>query len=170
MIHRLCDFSDLNETAHREVLSSFHQTDDLGELLEVISLRSPQLVLNEERDNDIPQIAESRHDIPEEILPMIVVPAIHMDLSTSKKTNEVFKNILTGGRLTTTRGLHLPTNRHAAVPIDGAAKTAFPIDETYSPSAAIGSFLLIVRTSHIVTAVHSQTIHNGCITGFLNDE
>ena len=97
MIHRLCDFCDLNETAHREVLSSLHQINDLGELLKFISLRSSQSVLYEERDNDIPQISEPRHNVPEEILPMIVMPTIHVHLSTSKKTDEVFKNFTTRG-------------------------------------------------------------------------
>ena len=98
---------------------------------------------------------------------MIVVPAIHVDLSTSKEMDEVLKNITTRGRLNNhKRGLYLPANRHAAVSIDGTTETAFSINETDSPSAVKGSFLLIVRTSHIVTAVHYQTIQIGCNTDF----
>jgi hypothetical protein len=97
MIHGLSDFCNLNETAHRKVLSSLHQIDDLGELLEILSLRSPQSILYKERNNDIPQVGEPRHNVSEEILPMIVMPAIHVDLPTSEKTDEVFKNFTTRG-------------------------------------------------------------------------
>ena len=46
----------------------------------------------------------------------------------------------------------------------GTLKQPFPINETSYPSADPESFLLIVRTSHIVTAVHTATIQNGCIS------
>src|SRR5260370_40583536 len=39
------------------------------------------------------------------------------------------------------------------IPEDGEAESAFPINETSYPSADPESFLLIVRTSHVVTAV-----------------
>ena len=40
---------------------------------------------------------------------------------------------------------------HRPVREDGAAETAFPIDETGNPSAVPESFLLIVRTERIFT-------------------
>ena len=50
------------------------------------------------------------------------------------------------------------------IPEDGDAETAFPINETSYPSADPESFLLIVRTSHVVTAVHTATIQRGYIS------
>jgi hypothetical protein len=50
--------------------------------------------------------------------------------------------------------LHLPVKSRLTIPEDGETETTFPINETSYPSADPESFLLIVRTSHIVTAVH----------------
>jgi hypothetical protein len=58
----------------------------------------------------------------------------------------------------------LPEKLRFVIPEDGDAETAFPINETSYPSADPESFLLIVRTSHVVTAVHTATIQRGCIS------
>ena len=94
MIHRLSDFCDLDETGHRQVPSSLHQTDDLGELLKILSLGSSQSVLIEERNDYVPQVSEPCHDVSREVLPMVVVPSIHGDVATPEETGEVFENIL----------------------------------------------------------------------------
>ena len=77
MIHRLCYFSDLNQTGFREVLALLHQTKHLDKLREVDSLRSLQLMLLKERDYYIPQIGKPRDLIPTQILTVIVSPMVY---------------------------------------------------------------------------------------------
>ena len=50
------------------------------------------------------------------------------------------------------------------IPEDGAAETAFPIDETGNPSAVPESFLLIVRTERIFTT-HRTNLSSACDMG-----
>ena len=96
---------------------------------------------------------------------MIVVPLIHIHLAASEDTDKLFQNITTRRRLGNHKcGLHLPAKLRFVIPEDGDTETAFPINETSYPSADPESFLLIVRTSHIVTAVHAVTILNRCIS------
>ena len=51
--------------------------------------------------------------------------------------------------------MHLPSDAHRAIAKDGAAETAFPINEAHEPSGREESFLLVFRTLRIVTAVHA---------------
>ena len=95
MIHRLRYFSDFNQTGDREVLALLHETKHRRELLEVLTLRSPQLVLLEERDNHVPQIREPRHAVPVNIFPVIVMPTIHIHLAASEEADKIFQHITT---------------------------------------------------------------------------
>jgi hypothetical protein len=145
------------------VSSSLDHSDDLGELVEVIPLRCSQWVLFEERNYYVPQIAEPQYAIPEHILPVIVMPSISIDLATPKETDEAFKNIDTCFRLHNRKlRLYLPADSAASIPKDRAAKTPFPIHETHNPSYVPESFLLITRTSHIVTDHHMVTVQTAC--------
>ena len=90
MIHRLGDTGDLDQTADREMPPVIHQGDDLGELVEVVSLRRSQWVLIEERDDDVPEISEPLHAVPEYIFPVIVVPAVTEHLAASEEADKLF--------------------------------------------------------------------------------
>ena len=89
MIHRLGNTGDLDQASDREMSSVIHQGNDLGELVEVVSLRRPQWVLLEERDYDIPEIAESLHAVPKYIFPVIVVPTITEHLAASEEADKL---------------------------------------------------------------------------------
>ncbi len=108
------------------------------------------------------------------VLPMVVVAAIRVDLAASEAADEIFEDIaarsaLRDGELRS----DLPSQRHLAAPVDGAAEATFPIHEPHDPSDGRESFLLVFRTSHIVTAVHrsrrdraTDTTSSGGSTGF----
>lgn len=115
-------------------------------------------MLTKERNNRRMQIRESRHVVPREMFPVIVMPSIESNDSAAKEAAELFEGTETALALHNhKRGLHLPSQRHHTVPKDWAAKAAFPVHETDNPSYGPESFLLVLRTSHVVTAVHSNT-------------
>jgi hypothetical protein len=142
-----------------------HQFDDPGGLVEVVTLRRSQRVLLEERDNDVPQILEPTDIEPEEILPVVVMSPVDVDLAAPEVFGEVVKYVPTRRSLHNRETwLYLPTERRLGVPENGAAETAFPIHETNDPSVIREHFLLIFRTSSIVTWVHNVTVQTSCDT------
>ena len=92
-VHRLSDRGDLDQTADREVPPVIHHGDDFGELGEVLSLRRSQWGFLEERNNRVPEISESLHAVPKDVLSVIVVPTISEHLSASEETDKVFQNV-----------------------------------------------------------------------------
>ena len=165
VIHRLRDLRDLNDPWHREVPAETHQLDDLCELVEVVALRGSQWVLHEERNDHAAEVTESLHAIPEHVFPVVVVPAVPVDLATSEESNHLFEDITARGALRDGEfGSNLPPQRHLAVRVDGTAETALAIDETHDPSDRRESFLLVFRTLHIVTAVHHSTLYRAADT------
>jgi hypothetical protein len=58
--------------------------------------------------------------------------------------------------------LELPAKSRFVISEKGATETAFPIHETNYPSVIPEPFLLIFRTSHIVTALHDQMLRIAC--------
>ena len=93
MIHRLSDPGDLHDPRDREMSANRHQIDDPRELIEVVSLRGSEWVLLEERDDDLTKVTEPAHDVPEHVLPMIVVPRIRVDLPASEEADHVFQDV-----------------------------------------------------------------------------
>ena len=86
VIHRLLDLRDLNDSIETHVSSKFHELDDLYELLEILSLRSSQWVLSEERDDLGSEVFESVDVEPKEILLVVVPPSIDVDLAAPKES------------------------------------------------------------------------------------
>jgi hypothetical protein len=159
VIHRLCDLRDLHGAGHREMPAEIHRRDDRGELLEVVPLRCSQRVLSEERDDHVPKIREPLHAIPVHVLPVIVVPAVPEDPAASEEANEVLEHIPAAGSLCHCElRPNLPAEPHRGTSIDRAAETTFAIDGTNYPSDGREPFLLVFRTSHVVTAVHEPTL------------
>src|SRR5206468_10325978 len=135
---------------------------DAGELFEVVSLRRSQGVLEEERDDHVPQVAKAPHAIPEHVLPVVVVPRVGIHLPASEESDKVFQHITARCTLGDGEfGSNLPSKSHLAASIDGTAEAAFPIHEPHDPSVGRESFLLVFRTPHIVTAMHDPTIWVG---------
>ena len=161
-VHRLCDLRDLDETRHREVPSEIHQSDDLGELGEVVSLRGSQWVLLEERNDDVTEVSELGDVVTAQILTMIVVPPVDVHLPATEELDHRFEHIAAGLTLDDgERRLHLPSEGHRAVSEDGRAEAAFPIYETHQPCTGEEPFLLVFRTPHIFTDVHDHTLKLG---------
>jgi hypothetical protein len=133
-VHRLGDLRDFDNPLKREVPAEPHQSDDPSELHEVVSLRCSQWVLLEERNDDLGEVSVSLNAITEEILPMIVVPAVAIDTAAAEPPHHVFENITTRCALNDGElGSDLPTQGHRAATVDGAAKAAFSIYEPDNP-------------------------------------
>ncbi len=152
-------------SALSQVSPLIHELDDSYELLEVFLLRSSQRMFEEERDYHVPQVRKSADVVPVEILPVIVLPTIHVHFAASEEAAQLFQDRTTAGTLHDHKGrLDLPVERHASVAKDRTAKAALSVDETDDPSLVQESFLLIFRISHIVTAVHGTVLQQRCIT------
>ena len=122
MVHRLGDLRYLDHSRDREMHAAIHQLDDLGELGEVLSLRRSECVLLEERDDDVAQVPEALHAVPEEILPVVVVPAIPEQLAASEEADKVFEDVaarrpLYDGKFWS----NLPSKSHRRATVDGTA-------------------------------------------------
>ena len=170
VIHRLLDLCYLDDSIERHMSSKLHQFDDACELLEVLSLRSPQWVLHEERNDLGAKVIEPIDVVPEKMLAVIVTPSVDVDLPASKEVNQFFKHITAGLSLNYIECRpNLPFESHPVIAINGAAETALSIHETHDPSCGLESFLLIFRrgpcqppTLRIVTAAHVITVLKGC--------
>ena len=163
MVHRLSDLRYLDEPGDGEMPSEGHQGDDQCELLEVLSLRRSQRVLPEEWNNRVSKVGIPLDTIPEEILPVIVVPAVPIHLAASEEVDKVFEHL--PARLPLDDGKfwsNLPAKSHRVASIDGAAETPLSVHEPDDPSDRLESFLLIFRTLRIVTGRHDNTLETGC--------
>src|SRR5688572_14852684 len=90
-VHRLADLRDLDEPRGAQVFATIHTSDDVGELVEVVSLRRSQRVRLEERNDHIAQVGEPTYDEAIQILSMIVVPAVDVDASAAEERHHPFE-------------------------------------------------------------------------------
>ena len=156
VVHRLSDLRDPDDARHRQVNTSIHQLDDPGELVEVVTLRGPQPMFREERDDRAPKILEPTDAVPEEVLPVVVMSSVDVDLAAPEVRSKAVEHVPARRSLYNREAwLHLPTERRPGVPKDRAAETALSIDEPHNPSEVPEPFLLVFRTSHIVTQPHA---------------
>lgn len=163
VIHRLGDLRDRGDAWHRQVQAQIHQANDLRELLEVVPLRSSQRVLEEERDDHVPQIRKTRNPVSGQILPMVVTPVVDPYLAASEEADKALEHISAGLTLYHhERWLDLPAELGLGVLKERTAETALSIDEPDDPSRIPESFLLVFRTTHIVTAGHVGTLQTTC--------
>ena len=140
-----------------------HETKHVNELDEVCSLRRSQWVLLEERNDDVVEVIEPRDAVPEEILPVVVMPAIDDHRAATEVLHQVLEHVATRCALHYgERRLDLPAELHRVVSLDGNAETAFSIDEPHNPFRGEESFLLIVRTARVVTIRHNAIVTMGC--------
>jgi hypothetical protein len=94
---------------------------------------------------------------------MIVMSTIHVHLAASKEADKIFKNVSTRLCLNNNKQrLHLLAESRLPVSKEKATETTLPIYETDDPSVIPESFLLVFRTSHIVTAIHWETVQTCC--------
>ena len=83
-VHRLGDLSDLNEARRREVTPAGRELHTRCELLEVASLRRPEWVLPEERNDLLEQILSVVHDELGHVLAVVVVSLVDEDAPTAE--------------------------------------------------------------------------------------
>ncbi len=95
MVHRLHDGGDLQQASRGQVATSLHETNHIGKLCEVGSLRRLQRVLLEERHDLVPQVVDALHAVPEEVLAVVVVPSIAEDLPAAEEVDERLEHVAT---------------------------------------------------------------------------
>jgi hypothetical protein len=84
---------------------------------------------------------------------MVVVPTVAIDPSASEEIAEYLQRSDAPCTFYNRKSrLTLPSQRHLSIPLDRTAETAFPVDEADDPLLDSWPFLLIVRSSHFVTA------------------
>ena len=109
-------------------------------------------VLLEERDDGPAEVPDSLHAVPEEILPVVVVPSVAEHLPAPEESNELLEHATARCALNDSElGPELPPECHLAAAIDGNAETAFTVHEPDNPFRSQESFLLVFRTAHVVT-------------------
>ncbi len=161
VIHRLRDLRDLDDPRHRQVPTEIHQSDDPGELLEVVSFGSSQWVVLEEWNDHVTEVPEPLHAVPIHVFSVIVVPAVAEHLAAPEETNHVLEDVAARSALGNCElRSHLPPQRHLAASTDRAAEAALPVDKSHDPSNAHEPFLLVFRTRRIVTG-HAPTLLRG---------
>ena len=80
-VHRLSDLCDPYEPRRAQMDAAIDQLDTSRELLEVPLLRGTHRVLVEERNDPLDQVSAFAHDVPIQVLAVVVVPAIRYDLT-----------------------------------------------------------------------------------------
>ena len=82
----------------------------------------------------VKRIIQSPYVVDEQILLMIVVPAIAIDFSASEVLLNQLKHSDASFTLNNREsGLALPSQRHLTISLYGAAEAAFPVDEADDP-------------------------------------
>ena len=93
------------------------------------------------------------------IFAVIIVPLVGTHSSATEEADKVFEHMATRLALHYHKSwLYLPAESCLGAAMEWAAEAALSIDKTDYPSVVAESFLLIVRTSHIVTFIHAPTI------------
>jgi hypothetical protein len=158
MIHRLHDPGDVGHAFHAQVDSLLHHAHDRGELPKLIGLRRSQWICFEERDDDLPQMSRVVDNVSEQILAMVVSPAVTVDLAAPKVLLNVLKNMGASLSLNNRKArLELPTKLDCSVPLNRTAEASFTVDKADDPLLDPWPFLLIARTRRIVTG-HVATV------------
>ncbi len=111
------------------------------------------------------KVRPSKNVVDEQIFLVIVMSAVSIDASAFEKVVKQMKNGKTPLSLNNRKPrLNLPTAAHTFVSLNRAAKAAFSVDEADDPLLESWPFLLIVRTGHVVTAHHTDTLVSVCDT------
>lgn len=164
-VHRLCDLRDLDEAVGGQMPAGGDELDAASELLEVLLLRAPHRMLSEERDNRLQQGGTLPNHVSLQVLAVVVVPLVGEHLPDSEELTKVMETVDAGGTLCHREFMsHLETGcvafstRTAWLPYEADREASFSVYETDHPATELDqSFLLIVRTRHVVTMVNVQS-------------
>ena len=136
--------------------------DAARELLEVLLLRATHRMPPEERNDRLQQIRAASHDIPVQVLVMVVVPPIHDHLPDSEELTEIVETrealLPLGHRELVSNletGLVADSALPAWLPDETDREASFSVYETDHPATELDQpFLLVFRTRHVVTMVN----------------
>ena len=90
-IHRLRDFSDLDQPIGLEMPAGVDDRDAVRELLEVLLLRGVHRMLPEERNDRPEELAALAHHVAEQVLAVVVVSPVGDYLSHPEELLEFMK-------------------------------------------------------------------------------
>jgi len=103
-VHRLSDLRDVDEPLTSEVPACGDHLHASGELLEIVPLGRAQLVAPEERKDRSQELVAARDVILRQVLPVIVVPAVHEDPTDPEEVPKVlYARLATSPCVTTNR-------------------------------------------------------------------
>ena len=177
-VHRLRDLSDLHQPIAGEVATVVDHPDDLGELLEVRTLRRTQRIGLEERYDRVYKIYPLPNDEAMHGLAVVVVPPVDDHAAHTEERLELFEAPNAGCTLSDGELMsHLPAGSVAAsasstsLADEADREASFSVYKTKNPTDPDQPFLLVFRTDRIVTADAShtpekRTTSTGRILGF----
>ena len=176
-VHRRGDLDDLEETVGRLVTAGRDELDTPCELLEVGLLRAAQRMFAEERDHRLQQVRALAHDVPIQVLAMVIVPPVRDDLADAE---ELTKVVEAADALRPLRDRELVSDlitepvagpvRTIMLPDEADGKASLSVYEAGHPATELDqSFLLVFRTRHVVTTIPvnpDRIVSSAGYTGF----
>ena len=99
MVHRLHQQQDLDEALVTSVMPGDDQLDAPHELFEVVSLGRSQRVPLKERDDDLRELDEIADVVTEQVLLVVVVPAIASHGADSEEVPQIVQHLDAAGAL-----------------------------------------------------------------------
>ena len=161
-VHRFSDPCNLDQAVDRLVTAGGNELDASDEFVEVGTLRRPQRMPLEERNNHFLQLASASYDVPVQMLAMIVVSAIRDHLTDAEELTEFMEDADT---LSALRHRELVSNlvtelvasstRPILLPDKADGEAPFSVYEADHPATELDQpFLLVCRTRHVVTMVN----------------
>jgi hypothetical protein len=146
MVHGFDDPSDVGQTIHRQVGPPLHHPNDRREPTKVIGFRRSQWIRLEEGNHALQQVSDPEDLIGEEILPVVVVPAIAIDPAAPEPGLDELQDMGTLALNNREHGLQLPPHSHLSIALDRTTEATFTVDEADDPLLESWPFLLIART------------------------
>ena len=165
VVHRLRDAGDLDETVTRQVTTSSHHVHTADELREVVSLRRPQRILLEERDDPFDEVDPSGHGVLTQRFLVVVVTTVRAEPPDAEELLELLEATATSLSLGHDKRMaHLIAGcvalrpRAAWLPHEADGEASFSVHKANHPTTELDQpFLLIVRTRHVVTMVNARS-------------
>jgi hypothetical protein len=158
-VHRLSNLEDFDQTAWCDVPAGIDEARRTSRTSRSCLASSSAWVLPEKRDHRLYQIPAPTHDVPVQMLAMVVVPTIRDDLS---HTEELTDPLQRSDALRALRHGELVSNlvpdsvasspRAILLSHDADREASFSVYKTDHPATElIRPFLLVFRTRHVVT-------------------
>ena len=145
--------------------ASLDQSNAFAKLLEITLLRRVHRMGSEERDDRLDQILAFPHHVPIHMLAVVVVTPVGDHATYTEERTELVE---TRGALRALRHGELMRNliagpvaasaRPRRLPDETDREASFSVYKTNNPAGRDQSFLLIVRTLHIVTIPNICTV------------